>query len=164
MSDVTYYSIIRYVPDDVRGEQVNIGAVALRADGSRAVVRFDRDLSRPRALARRADLTFLREFRQSLEDIADEQAGDQLVLAGGAGLALRIDGKPRLDAEFLRNVARRWQNSLQFTEPRGSLESDPQQLLDEVFRRYVAPPTERPRRRARDRRWVVAHASSVLGR
>src|SRR2546426_904839 len=106
MSTATYYSIIRYVPDPVRGEQVNVGALAVHADGTFASVRFDRRFDRARSLGRGADVGFLRDFRNDLEGLAMEQSAAQLPLParGQRAVAVTIEGKPRLDLDFLKLV------------------------------------------------------------
>jgi hypothetical protein len=164
MSTATYYSIIRYVPDPVRGEQVNIGALAVHGDGTFASVRFDRRFDRARSLGRGADVGFLRDFRDDLEELATEQSTAQLPLParGQRAVAVTIEGKPRLDLDFLKFVSERWANSIQFTEPRASLEPDAERLLDEVFTRYVSADPTAGRRRGRDRRWIVSRAAALL--
>ena len=52
------FSLIRYVPDPVKSEFVNIG-VLLRDEGARAAVRFTRDWSRVRCIDPDADTTML---------------------------------------------------------------------------------------------------------
>jgi DUF3037 family protein len=160
---VTYYSIVRYVPDAIRGEQVNVGVIALKADGSFAGVRFDRTFARARTLGRRRDVGFLRELRKSLEDLAEDQNNEQLpFLVGGERHTSTLAGHPRLEVPLLTSLSTRWSNSIQLSEPRASLETDPLRLLDEVYRRYVAPEEETVGARARDRRWIVARAARAL--
>ena len=48
------FSLIRYVPDVVKGEFANIGVI-LREEGGRAAVRFTRDWSRVRCMDADAD-------------------------------------------------------------------------------------------------------------
>jgi len=52
------FSLIRYVPDPVKNEFVNIG-VLLRGEGARAAVRFTRDWSRVRCVDPDADTSML---------------------------------------------------------------------------------------------------------
>ncbi len=70
------FSLIRYVPDPVKDEFVNIG-VLLRAEGAGAAVRFTRDWSRVRCVDPDADTAMLEalegELARRLEE--DAQAG-----------------------------------------------------------------------------------------
>lgn len=164
MAEATYYSVVRYVPDPLREEQINVGVVAMTADGSTVAVRFERSLDRARSLGRSANLGFLRELRTNLEALAARQSDRQLALAAPdrrGRLMITMEGKPRLDLGLLRDVSGSWANSVQFSEPRGSLEVDPDRLAEDIYRRLVAPSAE-PRVRARDRRWIVAQAVSSL--
>jgi hypothetical protein len=158
----TYYSIIKYVPDAIREEHVNVGVIAVRSDGSGIAVRFDA-LQRAKSIGRRTDVVFLNEFQRSLKGLASEQATDQMALVTTTtpGEALTLEGRPRLDVDFIRKVADKWRNTIQFSEPRASLEPDPEQLADDVFRRYVGQ-GQRQKTRARDRRWIVSRAAESL--
>lgn len=160
---VTYYSIVRYLPDDIRGEQLNVGVIALTEDGTFAGSRFDPSLQRARSLARGADVGFIRALRDTFHDILTTQLGSQLPLVTNVrGREQTLEGKPRLDVSLLRHLARQWANSIQLSEPRASLEPDPQRLLDEIFRRYVVPTATAEHKRPHDRRWLVSRAAEVL--
>ncbi len=52
------FSLIRYVPDVVKGEFANIGVV-LRETGKDATVRFTRDWTRVRCMDANADIALL---------------------------------------------------------------------------------------------------------
>lgn len=164
MTPVTYYSIVRYLPDEIRGEQMNIGAVVLAEDGSFAGAKFDPGLQRAKSLGRGADVSFLRQLKDAFEELVAEQGAGQLPLAAEATprLVVTIEGKPRLDVNLLRYLSEKWVHSIQITEPRASLEPDPLRLLDDVFRRYVRPESTGVRRQVRDRRWIVSRAAQLL--
>ena len=116
------FSLIRYVPDVVKGEFTNIG-VLLRASTaekrSDVIVRFTRDWSRVRCMDAGADLGLL----ESLEaEIATR-------LADPASLA-----KPILDV-----LADSFSNSIQISEPRATLAESVAAELDLLMSLYVEP-------------------------
>jgi hypothetical protein len=111
------FSLIRYVPDVVKGEFANIGVV-LREAGSDAVVRFTRDWSRVRCLDAEADIGLL----ESLETEIAERLR--------AGLEL----KPVL--VVLEDTL---SNSVQMTEMRGTLAESLPAEMELLLRMYVEP-------------------------
>ncbi|HZD76529.1 MAG TPA: DUF3037 domain-containing protein, partial [Acidobacteriaceae bacterium] len=70
------FSLIRYVPDPVKNEFVNIG-VLLRGEDARAAVRFTRDWSRVRCVDPDADTTMLEALEAEIGRrlAADARAG-----------------------------------------------------------------------------------------
>lgn len=121
------FSLIRYVPDVVKGEFVNIGVV-LRPTGEEpglersATVKFTRDWSRVRCMDPDADV----ELLESLEmEIAQRLQ---------AGVELRVDAKPML--ETLEDSL---SNSVQLTEMRGTLAESLPAEMEQLLRTYVEP-------------------------
>ena len=99
------FSLIRYVPDVVKGEFANIGVVLREAGRDEtATVRFTRDWSRGRCLDPDADVDLL----ESLES----EIGQRLQ----AGVDLLVNAKPML--ETLEDSL---SNSVQLTEMKGTL-------------------------------------------
>ncbi|HZQ43965.1 MAG TPA: DUF3037 domain-containing protein [Acidobacteriaceae bacterium] len=117
------FSLIRYVPDVVKGEFANIGVVlreAGAADG--AAVRFTRDWSRVRCLDPNADV----ELLESLEaEIAERLR---------AGIDAKVNAKPML--ELLEDTL---SNSVQVTEMRGTLAESMAAEMEQLMRMYVEP-------------------------
>jgi hypothetical protein len=115
------FSLIRYVPDVVKGEFANIGVVlreAGREDG--AAVRFTRDWSRVRCLDPNADV----ELLESLEaEIAERLR---------VGIDARVNAKPVL--ELLEDTL---SNSVQLTEMRGTLAESLPAEMEQLMRMYV---------------------------
>lgn len=114
------FHLVRYVPDVVKGEFVNIG-VLLREAGAppeSTVVRFTRDWSRVRCMDASADIAML----ESLE----------------GEIAVRLhevsDYKPLLT--ILEDTLA---NSLQITEPRACLAESIAAELEQLMRLYVEP-------------------------
>ena len=113
------FSLIRYVPDVVKGEFANIGVVLREAGSTDAVVRFTRDWSRVRCLDADADVGLL----ESLEAEMVER------LRGGD-----TDAKPMLQV-----LEESLSNSVQMTELRGTLAENMTVEMEQLMRMYVEP-------------------------
>jgi len=114
------FSLIRYVPDVVKGEFANIGVVLREAGREDAVVRFTRDWSRVRCMDADADVGLL----ESLE------AEMMTRLRVGAAK----EAKPLL--EMLQDTLA---NSVQITEMRGTLAESMPAEMEQLMRLYVEP-------------------------
>ena len=62
------FSLIRYVPDVVKGEFANIGVVLREAGGEGAVVRFTRDWARVRCMDADADVGLLEALETEIAE------------------------------------------------------------------------------------------------
>lgn len=113
------FSLLRYVPDVVKGEFANIGVV-LRAEGAAAEVRFTRDWSRVRCLDPGADV----ELLESLEAELAERLQRGETVAGRPVLAVLEDSLS---------------NSLQLSETRGTLAESVASEMDALMKLYVEP-------------------------
>jgi len=113
------FSLIRYVPDVVKGEFANIGVV-LREAGKDAVVRFTRDWSRVRCMDPEADIALL----ESLESEIAER------LAAGVELSARPV------VELLEDTL---SNSVQITDARATLAESLPAEIEQLLRMYVEP-------------------------
>jgi hypothetical protein len=107
--------VLRYVPDSVKDEFVNIGVVLLAAKDGYAGVRFTRDWARVRCLDSHADI----EMLQSLEE----------------------DFRQRLTTGTARDVIGKLEdalsNSLQITSPKALLTEAPEQELGRLATYYL---------------------------
>ena len=112
-----HYSIIRYVPDPVTDERINVGVVVL-GDGG-AQVRFVQRWDRVREFAE-GDVKFLKAFARDMMD-------RQLVL-GEMHQAWTVDQ--------LKTYASEWRQSIQFSEPHASLKPAAE-LMEEIARRFL---------------------------
>jgi hypothetical protein len=139
------FSLIRYVPDVVKGEFANIGVVlreAGHADG--AAVRFTRDWSRVRCLDPNADV----ELLESLEaEIAERLRAGPDELAN----AERVNAKPVL--ELLEDTL---SNSVQLTQMRGTLAESMAAEMEQLMRMYVEPLKAPAARRKTSGRTAIA--------
>ena len=122
------FFLLRYVPDAVRNEFVNIG-VMLREAGrtDTTVVRFTRDWSRVRCMDPDADTGVL-------EAMEGELAGR--VRDTGTG------SKP-----MMQMLEESLSTSVQMTEPRGALALSVPAEMEQLMRLYVEPPSVRVVRR-----------------
>jgi hypothetical protein len=124
------FSLVRYVPDVVKGEFANIGVVLREAGRERAEVRtqvrFTRDWSRVRCMDPDADVDLL----ESLEaEIAERLLAEpQQPAANGAG------PKP-----VLATLEDTLSNSVQLTAMQGTLAESLPAEMDQLMRLYVEP-------------------------
>jgi hypothetical protein len=115
------FFLLRYVPDVVKNEFVNIGVVLL-PPAAPVQVRFARDWSRLRAMDPAADLEVLDAFAGELQA--------RLAAEGGESLLLK-----KMNDWF--------SNSVQITESQGCVTASPAQEADELARIYLE--STRPR-------------------
>jgi hypothetical protein len=74
------FFLLRYVPDAVKDEFVNVGVVLLSNDGSVADVRFTRDYRRVRCLDPQADVEMLESLEADLRGkLQDADSRDQIL-------------------------------------------------------------------------------------
>jgi len=113
------FSLIRYVPDVVKGEFVNIGVLLRDVSNGSATpaVRFTRDWSRVRCMDAGADLALL----ESLE----------------AELIARLADPASLTKPILDVLTETFSNSLQITEPRATMAESIAAELDLLMQLYV---------------------------
>jgi hypothetical protein len=114
------FLLVRYVPDPVRNEFVNIG-VLLREPGraDRALLRFTKDWARVRCVDPEADIGML----ESLESELRERIGGELA-----------PGKPLM--QVLEDCL---SNAIQITTPAAYLAESMQAGIEELMRIYVEP-------------------------
>ena len=132
------FSLIRYVPDPVKGEFANIGVVLREAapEGT-AAVRFTRDWSRVRCLDPGADL--------------------QLLEALEAELAQRLQAEtPDTAKPVMAMLEDSLSNSLQITAARGTLAESLAAEMDLLLRMYVEPLKAPATRRRETGRTAIA--------
>lgn len=105
--DLSYYCLARYVPDPVRGEVVNFGVFVLAAGKAR--FHHISDWTRLRKFGGE-NVGFLQEFARSAKAMEDEK--------------------------YVRHIAAKWRNSIQFTEPQASL-LGPEELLVHAVKSFL---------------------------
>ncbi len=136
---VAYYSILRFVPDPLRDEPINVGLFAVSDDGQWA--RFEAKAPRTRlaAIRCRDDAERIEEWAASLKERFD--------LGGHRGL---FDDRGRISREVLDEWSRSFSAALRVTEPRVGVDPDLDTLWSDLFSRLVRTP-------ARERTMVAAN-------
>ena len=116
------FQLIRYVPDTLRNEFVNVGALlreqASNQDGPRMEFRFTRDWRRVRCIDPDADITLLEGLESELR--------------------LRLENDR--DGKMKRIVDESFSNSVQLTDPKAYLAESLPAGVEELMRLYVDPP------------------------
>jgi hypothetical protein len=120
------FFVLRYAPDAVKNEFINVGLVLLPPAGS-AQVRFTRDWSRVLCLDPEADIEMLQALENDLRDQLREMNGDHDLI--------------------LRRIQDSFSNAIQPSEFQACLATSPVTEADELARLYL----ERPKRRQQAR-------------
>jgi hypothetical protein len=141
----SHYSVIRYVPDSVTDERINVGVIAVGDGGTHA--RFLAHWHRVREFGA-PDLRFLHEFARELELRRDP----------------RLNGGRDWNHDELMRLASGWTNSIQFSEPRASLKTSAE-LIEEVAVRFLrdeAAPAQAYRARSQAIELALSKAKAAL--
>jgi hypothetical protein len=133
------FFILRYAPDAVKNEFVNVGLVLLPPAGA-AEVRFTRDWSRVRCLDPQADIEVLEALETDLREKLREMNGDH---------------------EFiLRRIQDSFSNALQPSDFQGCLAESPAAEADELARLYLERPQQRRSRELSTRQAIYRRMRS----
>ena len=158
MSQFFQYSIVRYVPDVIRDEAVNVGVIVRAADGGRTEFKFVPRSATVRKLWPGADQALVRTFERQLTMCA--QKGEPLGRAG------RI-----VDAEFFDKAREEFNGNLQLSPARAAMGDGIEQVLKRVYQTSVAEPGGGPRpinyqmiapSRLRERLWNAFQKHNLL--
>src|SRR5438270_7104111 len=121
------FFLIRYVPDLIKNEPVNIGLVMLDSEGGDrfAGVRFASDLRRVQCLDANADLEMIQALSEDMRQ--------KLASAG--------------DRQQMLRIIQDFSNTLQISETRGCQTESPQQEIEKLAELYLesVPATKGPR-------------------
>lgn len=143
------FFLVRYVPDPVKNEFVNIGVVLREAaEGGagavRSTVRFTRDWARVRCADPDADIAML----EALEAEMRQRLGAQ-----------ETSGKPLLEV-----IEDSFSNLIQVTEAKGCLAENMAAEMDALMRLYVETRKERARQAVSGRQSIVRSMRSSFER
>ncbi len=111
------FFLVRYVPDIVRDEGLNIGLFLYSPQEEYLDCLFTDDFRRIRAFHPQADLELLRELPKHFEQEIKER-------------------ESKLE-DYVREMQESYANVIQVTSPRSCLASDPQTQMQDLFARYV---------------------------
>jgi hypothetical protein len=122
------FQLIRYVPDAVKNEFVNIGVV-LRSGATESAVRFTRDWSRVRCIDPDADTEMLEALEIELTNRLASRPASQAPQEGAV--------KPLLDVPLLDVLEDSLSNTLQITETKAFLAESFIAGLEQLVALYV---------------------------
>jgi hypothetical protein len=160
------YSVVRYVPNIVRDEAVNVGVLMRAVDATEFEARFLPRGSAVRKLWPTADREIVRNFERELEKAATEGA----TLFGPEHPLLRRFGVPT-DPGFIARARAEFVGNLQLTAPRGIVANDLGSALNWAYRTYVEEPSSESRpinyqsmapQQMRDRLWRVFQRRDLI--
>lgn len=114
------FFLVRYVPDLVRDEGLNIGLFLHSPEQEYLDCLFTNDFGRIKRLHPQADLELLRELQPHFEQQIKEHESD----LGG----------------YIREMQESYSNLIQVTPSRSCLTADPRSEIQELFARYVGTP------------------------
>jgi hypothetical protein len=121
------YSVIRYLSDPVRVEPINIGLVVHSA--IERFLAFSFELRRVGAKITKPDKDTVNYFSEELKSIENQDVEWEQA---------RFETIPVADTNFLEKLSDYIGNKIVFGTPRGCVTSDPDDLFDELFQRFVA--------------------------
>lgn len=126
------FSLIRYVPDPVRGEFVNVGAIAGSDESSEWEIRQVDNPARARRLDERGSLPAVWSFidRLGREVDAHEEAIEKP----------KIGEEMLLTEEWLQATYERYRNIVQLSPPSPIIAETAADALDEVFAQLIVDP------------------------
>ena len=129
------FQLIRYVPDPVKNEFVNIGVVLRASGGEQSDLRLTRDWVRVRCLDPDADTQMLEALEIEIGHRLRDETADAL--------------RPGMIQPVLARLEDTLSNGLQITESKAYLAESFVAGLEELMRLYVDPPRrERSQRRS----------------
>lgn len=129
------YSLIRYIPDPIRDEPVNIGLIMHSA--SEQYLASHWDLRRAGSKMVRPDKGTIKHYEAQLEPIENEEVAWEEASFETISVA---------QPTFVEQLADYIGNKIRFGEPRGCITDNPDRTFDELFERFVSAGKKAPRR------------------
>jgi hypothetical protein len=144
---VSRYSVIQFVPDPIADERINFGVLVF--DEDEVMVRFLNNWERVQCFGME-DIDFLKNFAHEMHK------------AASSGLLFPGDVQNDLPRqEKLIKISCGWINSIQFSEPHGSLESL-ESLLEDSVKTYLREPPVEKKSKLRDRQAAARIVTSGI--
>jgi hypothetical protein len=131
------YSLIRYVPDPIRGEFVNVGAIAGSDESSEWEVRQVENPARARQFDERGTLSAVWAFIDRL--------GRQVDAHEEAIERPRLNEEMLLSEDWLRELHRGYRNIIQLSDPMPISAESTTLALDQVFQQLIVDNPARQR-------------------
>jgi hypothetical protein len=130
------YTVMRFVPNMLRNECVNVGVVLQALDRPFIKARFTGRLARIRSLWPTADRTIVevaqKEFRRRFRTYEHETDAQLELIVSDPGPAVTA-------GDFLSHLHREYENNIQFSPPAPTVAQDSlEEELEELYRTYVA--------------------------
>ncbi len=130
------YSVIRFVPDLVRGEFVNVGILAGSEESSEWDIRSVGNLRRARYID---DVGLLHQVWGFVEDMGREVARYTRAVETG-----RFDSAcEQLSEEWLKRLSEESRNVVQFSTPAVIVAENVDEALDILFKQFIVEPETR---------------------
>ena len=126
------YAVLRYVPNVIRDEAVNVGVVVRDLEREEFEYRFLPRSATVRKLAPQADQQIVNNFSK------------QLAIAKRENRPMPSVGHPK-DADFFIRASGEFTGNLQFGEVRGLLADDLKSAVGKIYNTHVAEPGGLPR-------------------
>jgi hypothetical protein len=161
------YAVVRYVPNVVRGEAINVGVLIRSVQDKSFDFRFLPRSALVRRLWPSADQRLVLNFQRTLSGLRDEK---QLALVDAQTDLFERIGLPS-DEEFFTKARSEFNGNLQFDEERGLTADDLETALEWSYSTFVAEPQSGPRpinyqvlapHRARERLWRAFEKRSLV--
>lgn len=131
------YSVIRFVPDPIKGEFVNVGAIVGSDDSSEWAVRQVGNPIRARQIDEHGTLPAAWAF---IDQLGRQVDAYEAVIDG---MTLDVLG-PRPSEEWLGQLHQRNTNIVQLSAPLPLLASSAEDALETVFSQLIVDPAKRP--------------------
>jgi hypothetical protein len=127
-----YFSVMRYVPDVVRDESINVGVVLFEPKAHLLFMRPLTGLSHVQKFDPNTDREWLKEYLATFQRVCGRVSGKLPAAAGNVG-DWTTAGDP------LQTLHQQSANVIQFTAPRTVLTENPQAEVESLYVRYVEP-------------------------
>jgi hypothetical protein len=127
-----YFSVMRYVPDVVRDESINVGVVLFEPKAHTLLVCPLTGLSHVQRFDPNADRGWLKEYLTTFQRVCGQVSGKPPAAPGNMD-----DWTTAVNP--LHTLHQQSANVVQFTAPRTVLTEDPQTEVKLLYGRYVAP-------------------------
>ena len=146
-----YYSVLKIVPDLIRGEYLNVGVALASTDDAIFLSRFQQ----------KAEWRTLRRLNGGVDYGVIAALADGMAKSRRPGASGALFGEPLWTVAKLESASREWSNMVQLSEPRPIVGDQAAELLDTLFTQYVGR-TAAAKPAVRDKQWLKNHVTKLL--